>query len=188
MDERKDFIGQGVNVAAPDKYLVGRENRRAEHAPATSLRLLSEPLAVGKEGLEYGQGKLRAHLFIDVVKLRLFASVYHVPYQVNPLDVRPARDDHLLVDDSGELDGAFHHHAVGDDGREDIVHPRQGAHHLGIVDGDGQVEEDEVQRQRSLQRFGFTNGILGPAALDDIGLLLERLNQLESLHLVVIVL
>ena len=74
------------------------------------------------------------------------------------------------------------------DRREDIVHPRQGAHHLGIVDGAGQVEEDEVQRQRSLQRLSFTDDILGPAARDDVGLLLERLNQLESLHLVVIVL
>ena len=67
MDERKDFIGQGINVAAPDKYLVGRENRGAEHAPATGLLFLVEPLAVGKEGLEHGQGELCAHLFIDVV-------------------------------------------------------------------------------------------------------------------------
>ena len=188
MDERKDFIGQDINVAAPDKYLVGRENRRAEHTPATGLRLLSEPLAVRKESLEDGQGKLRAHLFIDVVELRLFAPVHHVPYQVNPLDGGFARDDHLLVDDGGELDRTFHHHAVGDDGREDIVHPRYGIDDLGIVDGAGQVEEDEVQRQRSLQRLSFTDGILGPAALDDVGLLLERLNQFESLHLVVIVL
>ena len=189
MDERKDFIGQGIDVAAPDECLIGRENRQAEHAPATGLRLLSEPLAVGKEGLEYGQGKLRAHLFIDVVELRLFAPVYHVPYQVNPLDVRLARDDHLFVDDSGELDGAFHHHAVGDDGREDIVHPRQGAHYLGIVDGAGQVEEDDVRHlPASAEALCGGDGVLGTAADDGIVFLAQLSEQVIRLYLVIVVL
>lgn len=92
-----------------------------------------------------GQGELGTDLVVCLVKFSLFASVHHVPHEVNPFDAGLARAYHLFVDDSGELDGTLHHHTVGDDGREDIVHLGNGLHHIGIVDCSRQVEEHEIE-------------------------------------------
>ena len=122
-------------------------------------------------------------------KFSLFASVHHVPHEVNPFDAGLARAYHLFVDDSGELDGTLHHHTVGDDGREDIVHLGNGLHHIGIVDCSRQVEEHEIEvGLRCHQIFGGLYRIFRTAASDGVRVLLQSFELLIRQHLVMPVL
>ena len=136
-----------------------------------------------------GQGELGTDLVVCFVKFRLFAPVHHVPHEVNPFDTGLARAYHLFVDNGGELNGTLHHHTVGDDGREDVVHFGNGLHHIGIVDGSRQVEEHEIKvGLRCHQIFGSLYRIFRTAASDGVRVLLQPFELLIRHHLVMPVL
>ena len=75
------------------------------------------------------------------------------------------------------------------DRREDIVHPRYGIDNLGIVDGTGQIEENNVRHLlASAKAFCGGDGVLGAAADDGIVFLAQLSEQVIRLHLVIVIL
>ena len=86
--------------------------------------------------------------------------------------------------------GAFHHHPVCRDGRENVVHVRQRPQHAAAVYRAGQVEEHDVRGRAAFSNSpsAFSNGILRRALDDRVGFLADALQLAVGHRLVVFVL
>ena len=82
---------------------------------------------------------------VQVVQPGLFPSVHHCPEQGYAFRLGKPGGDEVVVEHHHELQCAFHHEAVGADGREDVVHLRERLYHPVAFQRARQVEEHDFR-------------------------------------------